>query len=205
MGRSERGFYHALAALLFAALCAWGAAALWLRLDKAPTGRGNAPPAPSSAPAGGRFRGVLLRQEEALEAGAFSGFGAGSRLSAAETGTESALFFPASDGWECLSPADFERLTPETLEALLREAETPELCERPRLVYGFALCCAALFDGQTPPAPGACTLTLDGFGPAKARLLSVTEDALGRTVLRLRLTAFPQELYETRVVEGEIG
>ena len=205
MGRSERGFYHALAALLFAALCAWGAAALWLRLDKATAGRGSAPPAPSSAPAGGHFRGVLLRQEETLEAGAFSGFGTGARLSAAETGTESALFFPASDGWEFLSPADFERLTPETLEALLREAETPELCERPRLVYGFALCCAALFDGQTPPAPGACTLTLDGFGPAKARLLSVTEDALGRTVLRLRLTAFPQELYETRVVEGEIG
>ena len=146
-----------------------------------------------------------LRQEEALEAGAFSGLGAGSRLSAAETGTESALFFPASDGWEFLSPADFERLTPETLEALLREAETPELCERPRLVYGFTLCFAALFDGQTPPAPGACTLTLDGFGPAKARLLSVTEDALGRTILRLRLTAFPQELYELRVVEGEIG
>ncbi|MBQ3702766.1 MAG: hypothetical protein II885_08420 [Oscillospiraceae bacterium] len=203
MGRSERGFYHALAALLFAALCAWGAAALWLRLDKAPAG--SAPPAPSAAPAGGRFRGVLLRQEEALEAGAFSGFGAGARLSAAETGTESALFFPASDGWEFLSPADFERLTPEKLEALLREASAPELCERPRLVYGFTLCCAALFDGETPPAPGACTLTLDGLGEARARLLSVTEDALGRRVLRLRLTAFPQALYELRVVEGEIG
>ena len=202
MGRSEQRFYHALAALLFAALCAWGAAALWLRLDGRTPAERASPPAP--APAGGRFRGVLLREEEALPAGAFSGTAAGTRLSAAEAGGRSALFFPASDGWEFLSPDDFERLTPELLEALLTEAARPELCEKPRLVYGFSLVCAALFEGDAPPAPGACTLRLDGFGTAKARLQSVTDDALGRTVLRLRLTRFPEELYEARVVTGEI-
>jgi len=205
MGRTEPGgeriFFHALAALVFAAVCAWSAAALYGGF--AP--RRAAAPAPEDAAdaAPGRLRGVLLRREEALPAGAFPGAESGARLSAGETGTESALFFETSDGWEFLRPEDGERLTPERVEALL---DAPaQTVETPRLVYGFGLYCVALFDGGAPPAPGPCRISAEGFDtPVRAELTAVTTDALGRTLLRLRLTDFPEALYEMRTIEGEI-
>ena len=204
MGRAERGeriFFHALAALVFAAVCAWSAAALYSGYTAAES---PAAAAATETPApAGRFRGVLLRREETLPAGAFSGTESGTRLSAAETGTESALFFAASDGWEFLTPEDAERLTPERLEALLEsETQTKEVS---RLVYGFTMYCAALFEGEALPAPGACRLRADGFAePVRAALLAVSTDALGRSVLRLRLTDFPEALYGMRTITGEI-
>ena len=209
MGRSERSgerlFFHALAAMVFAAVCAWSAAAIYggCRTAKAPEA---APVAAEGGVAGG-FRGVLLRREEALPAGAFAGTERGARLSAPETGTESALYFPSCDGWEFLSPADADRLTPESLEALLnaeyRPAPTPAPC--PRLVYGFDALCAALFEGNAAPLPGPCRLRLTGLDEdVEARLLSVTADPLGRTLLLFRLTEFPEALYEMRIVQGEI-
>ena len=93
MGRTERAFYHALAALLFAAACAWSLAALYRHMD-APALPAPAP-APTAAPAALRFRGLLIRQEQRLPAGAFPDAAPGARLSAADTGTESALYFPA--------------------------------------------------------------------------------------------------------------
>lgn len=202
MGRTERAFYHALAALLFAAACAWSLAALYRRMDApeppAPT------PAPSAAPAALRFRGLLIRQEERLPAGAFPDAEPGARLSAADTGTESALYYPACDGWEGLKPEDAERLTPAGLEKLL-DAESPETGDAARLVYGFSLICAALTEGDLSPLPGPCRLTLDGTeGEIEGDILSVTADALGRRMLVIRLTDFPEKLYELRAVEGEI-
>ena len=41
----------------------------------------------------------------------------------------------------------------------------------------------------------------DGIG---AELISVTADAMGRRMLLLRLTEFPEALYEMRAVEGTI-
>ena len=202
MGKTERLFYHALAALVFAAACAWCLAVLYTQLDAAP------PPGPvpeaSAAPAQHRFRGLLIRQEQRLPAGAFPGTEAGTRLNAADTGTESALFFPSCDGWEGLSPDDAQMLTPGGLERLL-DAEPPEREDAPRLVYGFALTCAALLEDGAAPLPGPCRLTIDGVEDGiGAELLSVTADAMGRRMLLLRLTAFPETLYEMRVVEGEI-
>lgn len=202
MGRTERAFYHALAALLFAAACAWSLAALYRHMDApeppAPT------PAPSAAPAALRFRGLLIRQEERLPAGAFPDAEPGARLSAADTGTESALYYPACDGWEGLKPEDAERLTPAGLEKLL-DAESPETGDAARLVYGFSLICAALMEGDLTPLPGPCRLTLDGTeGEIEGDILSVTADALGRRMLVIRLTDFPEALYEMRAVEGEI-
>ena len=202
MGRTERAFYHALAALVFAAACAWSAAALYARLDTPE--RTDPAPEPTAASAACRFRGMLLRQEERLPAGAFPSTAPGTRLNAADTGTESALFFPACDGWEGLAPADAERLTPGGLEKLLN-AEPPEPEDAPRLVYGFTLWCAALADGDALPSPGPCSLKLDGVEEKiGADLLSVTADALGRRMLLLRLTKFPEALYEMRGVTGEI-
>jgi len=188
--------------MLFAALCAWCAASLYARLE------GEETPVPSSlpaaAPAGGSIRGVLLRREEAAEAAAFPGACESERLSAAETGGESALFFPDSDGWAFLTPADSERLTPERLEALLEAGARAEPGQA-RLVYGFDQLCAALFEGDSPPAPGPCRLRLDGFADAlDASLLSVSTDALGRVTLVIRLTDFPVELYKLRFVTGEV-
>ncbi|MBQ7435291.1 MAG: hypothetical protein IJV51_05760 [Oscillospiraceae bacterium] len=202
MGRTERAFYHALAALLFAAACAWSLAALYRRMDApeppAPT------PAPSAAPAALRFRGLLIRQEQRLPAGAFPDAAPGARLSAADTGTESALYFPACDGWEELKPEDAERLTPAGLERLL-DAEPPETGDAARLVYGFSLLCAALTEGDVSPLPGPCRLTIDGAqGELAGDILSVTADALGRRMLVIRLTDFPEKLYELRTVEGKV-
>ncbi len=204
MRRAERGgerlFYHALWALLFAAACAWFAAALYARLE-APDAAAPAETAPAS-PGGGRFRGLLLRREERVDAAAFPAVTSGTRLSAAETGGESALYFIGCDGWEALCPADAERLTPERLAELLA-APAPEPREGARLVYGFTLGCVALFEGEAAPQPGRCRLRIDG-AEAEAQLLSVTTDALGRRALLLRLTDFPQALYERRFIEGEI-
>ena len=202
MGKTERLFYHALAALVFAAACAWSLAALYAQLNAAP------PPEPaaeaSAAPAPCRFHGLLIRHEQRLPAGAFPGTEAGVRLNAADTGTESALFFPNCDGWEGLSPEDALRLTPGGLERLLN-ASPPEPEEAPRLVYGFTLTCAALLEDGVSPLPGPCRLTLDGVeDEITADLLSVTADALGRRMLLLRLTDFPETLYEMRAVEGKI-
>ena len=197
-----RMFYHALAALVFVAACAWSAAALYTGLDVPdmpdPTPELSMPPAPC------RFQGLLIRREERLPAGVFPGIPAGTRLSAAETGTESALFFPDSDGWEKLTPADAQLLTPEKLEDLLG-SEAPNSTCTPRLVYGFTLFCAALADEDAAFTPGSCRLTLDSVeGGIEADILSVTSDALGRCMLLLRLTQFPETLYEMRVVTGEI-
>ena len=195
-------FFHALAAMLFAAVCAWCAHSLYAGLAEAAP---PAPaPAPSEAPASGRLRGVLLRREEAVEAAAFPGAREGERLSAARTGSESALFFSGSDGWAFLTPDDAARLSPERLEALL-QSDARDEPDRPRLVYGFEQLCAALYEGDESPAPGPCRLRLEGIPEELgARLLSVSTDALGRVTLVLRLVDFPQELYSVRFVEGEV-
>ena len=202
MGRTERAFYHALAALVFAAVCAWSLAALYTLFDR--TGEEEPAPEVSDAPAACRFCGLLIRHEQRLPAGAFPGTKAGMRLNAADTGTESALFFPNCDGWEGLSPADAQMLTPGGLERLMN-AEPPEREDAPRLVYGFALTCAALLEDGASPLPGPCRLTIDGMEDGiGAELISVTADAMGRRMLLLRLTEFPEALYEMRIVEGTI-
>ena len=202
MGRTERAFYHALAALVFAAACAWSAAALYARLEVPDMPEPS--PEATAAPAACRLRGLLLRREQRLPAGAFPNAAPGARMSAEETGTESALFFSSCDGWEGLSPEDAEKLTPGGLERLLN-AVPPEASEAPRLVYGFTLYCAALFEGETTPLPGPCRLALDGVeDEITADILSVTADALGRRMLLMRLTEFPEKLYEMRAVTGEI-
>lgn len=198
----ERLFYHILAALLFASLCGWSAAALWFRIPAART------PVPVSEPepvlSGGRLRGLLIRREKTVGAGAFPDAEDGARLSAGETGDGSALYFIGCDGWEALSPDGLDALTPEQLEKLLAAGAPENDGQTGRLVYGFTLLLAALFDGDEPPLPGPVRLLLDDLGELPARLLSVTTDALGRQMLVFRLTEFPEELYRTRVVEGEI-
>ena len=205
--RTERGgegpFYHALAALLFAAACAWLAAALYRGVPARAALQESPPTATPGEP--GRFRGVLLRREERFPPDAFPGTAEGARLSAAETGTESALCFTGCDGWETLSPDDAGRLSPDGLDRLLAAPENAPDENARRLVYGWALWCAAWYEGPRPPAPGPVRLRPDGAdGALSATLLSAATDATGRTALLLRLTEFPQAWYTLRFVEGEI-
>ena len=77
--------------------------------------------------------------------------------------------------------------------------------DKARLVYGFEQLCAALYEGEEPPAPGLCRLRLKGFAEEiSARLLSVSTDPLGQVTLLIRLVDFPQELYGVRFITGEI-
>lgn len=200
----ERAVYHALAALLFAALCAWSAAALYRGLEGPGAAALSPEPSALPAPASGRLRGLLLRREERVPAGAFPEAEEGARLEAARTGTESALYFTGCDGWEFLTPEAAQALSPGGLEALLDAPAPRGDPEGARLVYGFTLGVIALWEGDAPPAPGPVRLRLEGIGELDARLLSVTEDALGRRLLLLRLSEFPETLYRARLVEGEI-
>lgn len=197
--RSARRFYCALSALLFAAACAWIGAAGFGRLFR-PQAAAETPEI--SVPCG-TLRGILLRRETRLDA-APAGAGEGTRLSAAETGSESALFFTGCDGWEYLSPADAEKLTPEALEALLARPPEDAGGAEGRLVFGFDCCLAAFFEGGDAPPRGACRLRLADGELAEGCVVSAAADAQGRTALLLRLTVFPEALYGQRFVEAEL-
>ena len=195
--RGARLYYHALAALLFAAVCAWLGAAVFGALAVQDALREETPPVP------GRLRGILLRRERALSpeeipAGAEDGM----RLSAVETGSEAGLFLSGADGLEDLSPEDAAALTPETLDALLaRKAERD--ADAGRLVPDFACCCAAFCEGGEP-APGPCRVCIDGAGEYEGRVVSAARDEEGRTALLIRIPEGDAALYRLRFVTGEI-
>ena len=195
--RGARLYYHALAALLFAAVCAWLGAAVFGALAVQDALREETPPVP------GRLRGILLRRERALSpeeipAGAEDGM----RLSAAETGSEAGLFLSGADGLEDLSPEDAAALTPETLDVLLaRKAERD--ADAGRLVPDFACCCAAFCEGGEP-APGPCRVCIDGAGEYEGRVVSAARDEKGRTALLIRIPEGDAALYRLRFVTGEV-
>ena len=201
--RTERGegpFFHALSALVFTAACAWLGAALYGKLT-AP-----APSAPEAAPVGIGFHALVLRRELVLPpAAAPAGAREGDRLSAAETGTESALFFLGCDGLEQLSPLDAETLTPGKLDRLSSLSPAPADEAAPRLVFGWDVYLAAGLDGGAAPAPGPCRVTIGSVGEFRACLLTADTDADGRTALLLRVTEVPEALYRLRFVEGTIA
>ena len=198
MGASR--FYAALAALLFTAACAWFGAAVFRSLTVSPV---PAVESPVPTAASGRFRGVAVRREQALPMGTSLYATAGERLSAAETGTESALFFPDADGLEYLDPEALPDLTPEALDRLLL-SEPERSADAGRLVYGRELYIAAFWEGDQVPAPGRCTLEFDGGASLRAALLSVSADGDGRTALLLRLPLGEGAPLTERFVEGTI-
>ena len=198
---SASRFYAALTALLFLAVSAWTGAALFARLP-APRKPEEESPPPSQA---GSLRGLLLREERPLAPGEIPpGAEDGKRLSAGETGGASGLFFAFSDGYECLTPADAEALTPEKLDRLLEAA--PRDPGAAKLVTGRAVLFAAFFEGDAPPEAGAALrLRFDGGDRSlPARVLSAERDGTGRTALLLRLMEGEDFLCRTRFAEAEI-
>ena len=184
-------FYSALAALLFAAVCAWAGSGLFGRLD-APAETEPPPPAEEAAT---ELRGIVLRRETTVfpDSGAREGADMdGQRLSAAENPytNESAVFFSDCDGFEYLAPEDAFSLTADGLDALLSsEAEKVSL-GRVRLVSGYDWYYAAFSDGgSVSSSEDTYRLIFDSFKtPVRALLVRADTDSAGRTVLLFRLT-----------------
>ena len=196
MGASR--FYAALAALLFTAACAWFGAAVFRPLTQAP----EQPEAPaSSAAIEGRVQGRVLRWEQSLPEAPTVSAAPGDRLSAADTGSESALFFPDTDGLEYLTPEAAQPLTPEVLDELLAAASQDSEGVG-RLVFGRELFAAVFWAGDAVPVPGRCTLTLESGERLRACLVSVSADAEGRTALLLRLPLGTNALLTERFFTG---
>ena len=197
---SASRFYAALTALLFLAVSAWAGAALFGRIPAPQEAEESSPPQP-----GGSLRGIVLRQEQVFPSGEAPAVAEdGKRLSARETGRGSGLYFDSADGWEFLTPADAEALSPEKLDRLLETA--PRAAGGARLVTGRAFFYAAFLEGDAPPEAGAVLrLRFDGWDrPLPARVLSAETDGAGRTALLLRLTEGEDFLGRARFVEAEI-
>ena len=197
---SASRFYAALTALLFLAASAWAGAALFGRIPAPQEVEESSPPQP-----GGSLRGIVLRQEQVFPSGEAPAVAEdGKRLSARETGRGSGLYFDSADGWEFLTPADAEALSPEKLDRLLETA--PRAAGGARLVTGRAFFYAAFLEGDAPPEAGAVLrLRFEGRdGLLAARVLSAETDGAGRTALLLRLTEGEDFLGRARFVEAEI-
>lgn len=196
MSLERSGYLRAVAAVMFAAVCAYGAARLFPVLED----YGGTVTALS-----GTYRetlelyGIALRYERPLSLQGNSRFCAvdGERLAsgaavcqgAAELFTgESSLFLTGCDGFEQLSPPG-EEFGVSWLEELLQAR--PADAAQARLVEGFhwyygALC--TLPEGEPLPAlPGRCLLLFEGLDrPLPARLVQSRQEA-GQWALLFRL------------------
>ena len=199
-------FYSALSALLFSALCAYLAAALYTGLEM-PRALISFTPSRSSV----ELSGIVLRSEELLDEdvaqilspsegcrlspGDFLSLGVGEAM-------QSAVFFSQGDGFEYLSPADAENLSPKELAALL--TAEPRSKPGPRIVYGFDFYYAAFISGYDDINPGPCRIKFDGFDQScRAEIISVSSDG-GRTALLMRLTQGGSDYLSLRFTDAEL-
>ena len=184
----ESPFLLAVAALLFLGACGYLGVFLFeglSALTEAPS------PLPPEAPTA--LRGVALRNERVIDP--VPGAEDGKRL------TGRGIYFADCDGYETLTPALLDTLTPEDLTALLREP--PGEIGRARLVEENAWYYAALLPCGEAPAPGPCRLRFSGFGESvPARLTEVREEKSG-TLLLFRLLQGGEYL-NLRFTEAEI-
>lgn len=183
-------FYSALAALLFAAVCAWAGSALFGRLEPP----AETEPPPPAEEAAGELRGIVLRRETTVfpdSKAQKAADGDGQRLSAGENPytNESAVFFSDCDGFEYLTPEDAFSLTADGLDALLRSQAEKVPPGRSRLVSGYDWYYAAFLDGGNVSSAGTYRLIFDSFEtPVRALLVHADTDSADRTVLLFRLT-----------------
>ena len=143
----------------------------------------------------------MLRREIALDAREVPDDAVdGRRLSAAETGRVSGLFFAEGDGFAALAPEEALPFSAERTAALLAAAPLPS--PGPRLVTGVAVRAAALVEGGAPPQPGArCRVRFDGVDGAFEALV----EAVDENAVLLRLTEGLAYLGRVRFVEGTIA
>lgn len=206
MGSSR--FFSALSAVLFLALCAYVGAALY------PTGTASAAdiaPAVTAAPV--LMRGIAIREEQSFDCSSRAESGlrlaAGSVFGTAKDGSalctpDSAVFFAECDGYEGLSPALLNELTPEALEVLL--SSKPDKRGSCRLVTGRDWYYAALApdDFTTPPRP-RCRLMFSDIDRAyDAYMISASAPENGQRMLLFRLTAGDDACLSLRQVSAYI-
>ena len=199
-------FYSALSALLFMALCAYLGAALYTGLET-PRSFISFPPSRSSV----ELSGIVLRCEENLDEAVAETLSPsdGCRLSPGDflslgvgEAAQTAVFFSQSDGFEYLSPADAENLSPRLLSSLL--TSEPDSRQGSRIVYGFDFYYAAFISGYDDISPGPCRIKFEGFDEScRAEIISVVSEG-GRTALLMRLTQGGSEYLSLRFADAEL-
>lgn len=117
----------------------------------------------------------------------------------------SALFFENSDGYEYLSPEDFEYMEPHELEDIL-SSRPKRKRGKGRLVSGFDWYFAAITDDSSKiPPPGKCRLHFDETdSELPARLLKISSPEKGKLLLLFRLNTGGEEYMSLRKSEAEL-
>lgn len=193
----KAGILSGAAAAVFLALCAYlGAALFGAVAPRDKTARVYRAAAAESV----KVRGIIIREEQVVcSSDVFpASLPGGLRLPAntplCSDGSDltpcTGVYYPACDGYESLSPAELEDLTPDKLRELL--AAPPEKSEGAKLITGFAWYFAALAE-EDALSSDVKQYTLD-FGDGetqKARLLSLSEAENGERAAVFRLTGSP--------------
>lgn len=189
-----------MAALMFAAVCAYVGAAFFGGTDFSKETGLQSPQTQTV------LYGIALRRESALSG--TPDLPDAQRLSAASvsdlSGAQTAIYCSGCDGFEYLNPDALSGISADTLEELL-EAEPSGNTDGGKFVYGFDWYFAAfLTQGEAPAINTHSRLKFTQNGSeANGRLVSVVTDG-GRTVLVFRLLDFSPGLLCVRKTQAVI-
>ena len=206
-------YFSLTAALVFLALCSYGAAAVYARVEQPEVETVRVLHVQESA----ELQGIVLRREQILS------FSWGTRLLAQDSrrvsagealavdlaGEDllspcSAVFFSDTDGFEFLSPQDIDPGDIQALEDLLEEK--PARRGDGRLVTDTAWYYWALTSSKEAlPDSGQCSVKFDGMEESiDARIISLSESRGGKRAVLLRLTQGGSEYLSLRKTGAEL-
>ena len=188
-------FYALLSTLLFAAVCAYAGAAIFTALDHVPGEKLTVPAVNGDC----ELQGIIIRREEIVDTPI--SLAAGERLPAGEYCDQSALFFPETDGYEHISPADISELSTQTLKELIHSA--PVHNAGAKLIFGFDCYYAAFYSGHENIAPGSCRLRFESEKESRrAELIHISKEN-GSCSLLFRLM-LDRQLAELRLCNAQL-
>lgn len=193
MGTSR--FYGLLSALLFAAVCAYIAAALCCAFTAQPVREIPV----SDKNGGGELRGLLIRREGPAPKGL--NLSALERIPVGDSTAETAIFYPFSDGYEYLSPDNSEGFSAEELRSIL--VSSPNNGGGAKLIYGFDCYYAAFYCGSDDIEPGPCRLRFEGQSQSRRAELITVSPSDTECVLLFRLM-LDKELLGLRFCRAEL-
>lgn len=206
-------FFSLVAGALFLAVCAYGGAALYQRVERPEIITVQRTRLRESA----ELTGIVLREEQLLcfDRGirplALDGerLAAGQALALDSEGQEipspcAGTYFSESDGFEGLDPESLRAGEITRLEELL--AARPKKDGGGRLVTGCAWYYWALCpEGQELPQNGACQVEFEGLGESvPARIVSLSAPENGRQAILLRLNAGGSTYLKLRKAEAKL-
>ena len=206
-------YLRLVAAVLFAAVCAYVGAAVYPRLSP---GEEAAAVMAEKAQATLHLEGIALRREQALSApaGAFAARRDGERLSGAavlaamageaEAGYGSCVFLEYSDALEELGPDAALPLSAGRVRSLMARKAEPQKGGA-RLVAGFDWYYAAVTDYRGGLPEGSCVLRFEGFDEAlEGQLVEVSGFENGERALLFRLMIGDTDYLKLRTVGAEL-